>query len=66
MTKTAIALENVGKTYGGRTVLDRLSLAVREGEFLAVVGESGSGKTTLLRLMHRQSFFNDVGNRHAR
>jgi osmoprotectant transport system ATP-binding protein len=53
MAQTAIALENVGKTYGGRTVLDRLSLAVREGEFLAVVGESGSGKTTLLRLINR-------------
>jgi osmoprotectant transport system ATP-binding protein len=53
MTRTAIALENIGKTYGGRRVLDRLSLAVRQGEFLAVVGESGSGKTTLLRLINR-------------
>jgi osmoprotectant transport system ATP-binding protein len=53
MTQTAIALENIGKSYGGRAVLDRLSLAVREREFLAVVGESGSGKTTLLRLINR-------------
>ena len=53
MAQTTIALENIGKTYGGRAVLDRLSLAVRDGEFLAVVGESGSGKTTLLRLINR-------------
>ncbi|MFF6975877.1 ABC transporter ATP-binding protein [Streptomyces tsukubensis] len=35
----------------GRPVLDRVSLAVRPGESLAVVGESGTGKTTLLRLL---------------
>ena len=34
-------------------MLDRVSLDVREREFLAVVGPSGSGKTTLLRLINR-------------
>jgi osmoprotectant transport system ATP-binding protein len=53
MTQTAISLEDIRKTYGGRPVLDGLSLAVNEGEFLAVVGQSGSGKTTLLRLINR-------------
>jgi osmoprotectant transport system ATP-binding protein len=53
MTQTAISLEGIRKTYGGRPVLDGLSLMVNEGEFLAVVGQSGSGKTTLLRLINR-------------
>ena len=37
---------------GGRTLLDALSLAVEEGETLAVIGRSGSGKTTALKLVN--------------
>src|SRR5215510_5137047 len=35
--------------FGPVTVLDRLSLVVREGEILGVVGGSGAGKSVLLR-----------------
>jgi osmoprotectant transport system ATP-binding protein len=51
----AIAIVSVSKSYGDGSgkVLDQVSLAIGEQEFLAVVGPSGSGKTTLLRLVNR-------------
>jgi osmoprotectant transport system ATP-binding protein len=36
----------------GRALLAKLSLAVAEGETLAVIGRSGSGKTTALKLVN--------------
>jgi osmoprotectant transport system ATP-binding protein len=53
--RPAISFHDVSKSYGdGRVnVLDHVSLAVRDREFLAIVGPSGSGKTTLLRLVNR-------------
>jgi nitrate/nitrite transport system ATP-binding protein len=50
-----LELKSLGKSYGdGATrtdVLRNVSLAVNEGEFVAIVGFSGSGKTTLINLM---------------
>src|SRR5439155_13674440 len=37
---------------GGRALLEGLSLAVDEGETLALIGRSGSGKTTALKLVN--------------
>jgi putative ABC transport system ATP-binding protein len=51
----AIEVSDIVKAYplsaGEVTAIDRLSLEIMDGEFVAVVGRSGSGKTTLLNLL---------------
>ena len=46
-----ISVENVSKTYGGRTALAPTSLALAPGRTTVLIGPSGCGKSTLLRLM---------------
>jgi sulfate transport system ATP-binding protein len=47
----SVTASAVIKRFGAFTALDGISLAAREGEFLALLGPSGSGKTTLLRIL---------------
>jgi iron(III) transport system ATP-binding protein len=46
-----LELDGVSKRYGAETVIEDLSLSVREGEILTMLGPSGCGKTTTLRLI---------------
>ena len=46
-----LTVRDVSKSFGALQVLHKISLEVRDGEFLTILGESGSGKTTLLRLV---------------
>jgi branched-chain amino acid transport system ATP-binding protein len=47
----SLVLERVTAGYGDSVVLDEVSLALAEGESLALLGRNGMGKTTLLATM---------------
>jgi len=46
-----LSVTGLTRRFGAERVLDGATLAVDEGETLAVLGRSGSGKTTLLRIV---------------
>lgn len=46
-----VELEDISKHYGQIIGVDRVTLAVEDGEFLTLLGPSGCGKTTLLRVI---------------
>ncbi|MEY9887572.1 ATP-binding cassette subfamily F protein uup [Catenulispora sp. MAP12-49] len=46
-----VNLENVSKAYTARTLMDKVSLGLSEGDRIGVVGRNGGGKSTLLRVL---------------
>jgi phospholipid/cholesterol/gamma-HCH transport system ATP-binding protein len=50
-TRHVVELRDVVMRFGGKQVLEHVSLAVAPQERLVIIGQSGAGKTTILRLI---------------
>lgn len=46
-----LSIENLTKTYAGRTVVDNVNLSLGKGEIFALMGPNGSGKSTLVKML---------------
>ena len=47
----AIDVHGLVKRFGGKTVVDHVSMTVEQGEIVGFLGPNGSGKTTTIRMM---------------
>ncbi|MEG1957360.1 MAG: ATP-binding cassette domain-containing protein, partial [Lachnospiraceae bacterium] len=47
-----IEMNEVKKTFGNLSVLDRINLEIEKGDIYGLVGRSGAGKSTLLRCIN--------------
>ncbi len=48
---SALETEDLTRRFGGLVAVDRVSLAVRQGDVHCVIGPNGAGKTTFLNLL---------------
>ena len=46
-----IELRGISKSFDGESVLDNISLEIKDKEFVTLLGPSGCGKTTTLRMI---------------
>jgi ABC-2 type transport system ATP-binding protein len=46
-----IEIKNIKKYYGGRTIVDDLSLTIKTGSVFGFLGQNGAGKTTTIKML---------------
>ena len=47
----SIVIDNLVKTFDGKTVISGFSLEIKDGETVCIMGPSGCGKTTLINIL---------------
>ncbi|MGL6064473.1 MAG: ABC transporter ATP-binding protein [Fusobacteriaceae bacterium] len=46
-----LEIKNITKKYDDKTILNNISLSIKENDFISILGPSGCGKTTLLKIL---------------
>ena len=47
-----LAVENLSKSYGDRTLFSNVSFEIKRGEHIALIGQNGTGKTNILKIIN--------------
>ena len=53
--KNSIQITKLSKQFGSKTVLNKISFHIQEGEIFGLLGPSGAGKTTLIKILTGQT-----------
>ena len=51
MENTIISVKDITARYEKKTVLEKVSLEVKDKDYLGIIGPNGGGKTTLIRII---------------
>jgi len=47
-----LSVENLSKSFDGRTLFENINFSIKRGEHVAIIGGNGTGKTTLLKILN--------------